>query len=224
MYSRRTVYHFAPTEIPDGSLARDDSGFLGISDALIPEVVLAAYSRGAFPWSSDPKVTWWSPHPRAVFDLATWKPSRTVGQSARRGKWRFSVNENFQGVMTECAASAPNRESTWISDDFIKCYSELHRRGFAHSVEVWEGHELAGGLYGLALGGFFGGESMFHRLPDASKAAFGFLVTRLRERGFVLLDGQVESDHLARLGSVAMPREKYLLALKAAVALPRSFR
>src|SRR6185437_15370099 len=161
------------------------------------DTLMAAYSAGVFPWSSDPVLTWWSPDPRAIFELETWRPHRTVGRSARRAGWRFTVDAAFAEVM--------------------RAYGDLHRRGLAHSVEVWEGDALVGGLYGVALGGFFGGESMFHRRTDASKAAVGHLVERLRVGGFSLLDGQVPTAHLERLGAVTIPRADYLARLRRAL-------
>ncbi len=119
--------------------------------------------------------------------------------------------------MRACAETGGDRPSTWITDDFVRAYGELHRRGLAHSVEVWEGEALVGGLYGVALGGFFGGESMFRRRTDASKAAVGHLVERLRAGGFSLLDAQVPTPHLESLGAVAIPRADYLARLKRAL-------
>jgi leucyl/phenylalanyl-tRNA--protein transferase len=124
--------------------------------------------------------------------------------------------------MRACGEESADRPSTWITDDFLRSYGELHRRGLAHSVEVWEGDVLAGGLYGVALGGFFGGESMFHRRTDASKAAVAYLVERLRAGGFTLLDAQVPTPHLERLGAVNIPRADYLNRLRR--ALGRSAR
>ncbi len=195
----------------------DENGLVAIGGSLDPELVLVAYASGVFPWSSDPVVSWWSPDPRAIFDLATYKPHRSTRQNARRGGWRFSVDEAFERVMRECAAPAPGRESTWISEDFVRTYRTLHARGHAHSIEVWEGDELVGGLYGVTLGGFFGGESMFNRRTDASKAAVMFLVERLRACGFVLCDAQVPTPHLHRLGAVDIPRTEYLERLKRAL-------
>ena len=195
----------------------DESGLVAVGGSLDPELVLVAYCSGVFPWSSDPMITWWSPDPRAVFDLRTWKVHRTVRQNVRRGGWRFTIDVAFERVMRACAEPQPGRESTWISEDFVACYTELHRRGFAHSVEVWEGDELVGGLYGVTLGGFFGGESMFNRRTDASKAAVMHLIERLRAGGFQLCDAQVPNPHLTRLGAIEIPRRLYLERLAAAL-------
>lgn len=201
----------------------DENGLVAIGGSLDPELVLVAYASGVFPWSSDPVISWWSPDPRAVFDLATYKAHRSTRQNVRRGGWRFSVDEAFERVMRECAAPAPGRESTWISEDFVRTYKKLHERGFAHSVEVWEGAEMVGGLYGVTLGGFFGGESMFNRRTDGSKAAVMHLVERLRAGGFVLCDAQVPTPHLQRLGAVEISRAEYLRRLKEALAVDATF-
>jgi leucyl/phenylalanyl-tRNA--protein transferase len=197
----------------------DENGLVAVGGKLDPELVLLAYQSGVFPWSSKPMVTWWSPNPRAIFDLESWQAHRSIGKSARKNGWRFSVDEKFGEVMRACAAPMPGRETTWITKDFVTCYEELHRRGLAHSVEVHEGDELVGGLYGVTLGGFFGGESMFHRKTDASKAATMFLIERLRACGFLLCDAQVPTEHLERLGAVEIPRDDYLARLKKALAV-----
>lgn len=195
----------------------DEDGLVAVGGTLSPGLLLAAYRNGVFPWSSRPVVTWWSPDPRAVFEIETYRPHRSVGRSIRKSEWRFSVDADFAGVMRGCAAPAPGRRSTWITREFVDAYGELHRAGHAHSIEVWEGAALVGGLYGVALGGFFGGESMFHRRTDASKAAIAYLVEVLRGAGFTLLDAQVPTDHLERIGAVCIPRRAYLQRLRRAL-------
>lgn len=197
----------------------DENGLVAVGGSLDPDLVLVAYRSGVFPWSSQPVISWWSPDPRAIFDLDTWKPHRTIRQNVRRGGWTFSVDRAFERVMRACAAPAPGRESTWISEDFVRTYGRLHARGYAHSIEVWEQEELVGGLYGVTLGGFFGGESMFNRRTDASKAAVMHLVERLRACGFVLCDAQVPTPHLARIGAITIPRADYLARLERALAV-----
>jgi leucyl/phenylalanyl-tRNA--protein transferase len=206
--------------LPDPELEADENGLVALGGKLDPELLVRAYSTGIFPWSSDPVVTWWSPEPRAIFDLETWKPHRSVRQSIRHNNWTFAVDRNFEAVMRACAEPTVARPGTWITEDFIGAYLELHRRGVAHSVEVYEGAELVGGLYGVTIGGFFGGESMFHRKTDASKAAVTHLMERLRARGFLLCDAQVPTPHLERLGAICIPRHTYLQRLRAAVQLP----
>ena len=196
-----------------------EEGLVALGGTLDPDTLIAAYRAGVFPWSSDPVLSWWSPDPRAVFDLDGWRPHRTVARSARRAGWRYSIDRDFTGVMRACAEPGPGRPSSWITDDFVRAYHTLHARGLAHSVEVWEGGDLVGGLYGVTLGGFFGGESMFRRRTDASKAAVGYLIQRLRAGGFTLLDAQVPTPHLASLGAIEIPRADYLARLRRALTL-----
>ena len=199
-------------------------GLVAVGGSLEPDVVLRAYRSGIFPWSSDPAITWWSPDPRAIFDLDNYQSHRSVERTVRRRGWRFTVDRDFAGVMRRCAAPTPDRPATWITDEFLESYCELHRRGYSHSVEVYEGEEIVGGLYGVAIGGFFGGESMFHRRTDASKAAVAYLVERLRAGGFTLLDAQMPTPHLSSIGAVNIPRAEYLARLRAALPLPASLR
>lgn len=209
--------------LPDPEREADEHGLVALGGQLEPQLVLAAYRAGIFPWSSDPVLTWWSPSPRAIFDLATFKPHRSVRQSIRQNGWRFSINQNFVAVMMACGEPTEARPETWITDDFVRSYTELHRQGHAHSVEVFEGDRLVGGLYGVTVGGFFGGESMFHRKADASKAAVTFLVEHLRQQKFALCDAQVPTDHLMRLGAQTISRKEYLARLRQAIHLPVSF-
>jgi leucyl/phenylalanyl-tRNA--protein transferase len=212
--------------MPDETEKDDDGwppGLVAVGGSLDADTLTRAYRAGVFPWSSDPEITWWSPDPRAIFDLATYAPSRSLRKSVRRAGWRFAIDEDFEGVMRACAESTEVRPSTWISDEFIAGYTELHRRGHAHSVEVYDGPELVGGLYGVTFGSFFGGESMFHRRTDASKAAVAFLVEHMKERGFELLDAQVPNPHLMSLGAIEIPRSEYLARLELALAKPSKF-
>jgi len=198
-------------------------GLVATGGNLAPETLLRAYRAGVFPWSSDPVLTWWSPDPRAIFDLETYQPSRSLRKAIRRHGWTFSVDRAFAAVMQGCAEATAERPATWITDAFVTSYTELHARGNAHSVEVWEGPELVGGLYGVTIGGFFGGESMFRRRTDASKAAVAHLVEHLRRCGFALLDAQVPTPHLESLGAISIPRTVYLRKLQAALALRVTF-
>ncbi len=214
-------------EIPENAQTGDDaeaadewpSGLVAVGGTLDPDRLLSAYRLGIFPWSSDPVLTWWSPDPRAIFDLSSFHAHRSVARAVRRHGWTFAVDRDFTGVMRQCAAPASDRPGTWITEDFVRSYSELHRRGHAHSIEVYEGDELVGGLYGVTIGGFFGGESMFHRKTDASKAAVAHLVERLRAGGFTLLDAQMPTPHLQRIGAVTIAREQYLTQLRQALAI-----
>lgn len=197
------------------------AGLVAIGGDLSVSRLLLAYRSGLFPWSDDP-ITWWSPDPRAVFELDRFHVPRSLERVLRSGRFRVTLNQAFEAVMVGCAGPAPGRESTWISPGFVQAYTQLHRIGHAHSVECWLGGELAGGIYGVALGGLFAGESMFHRASDASKVALAHLVERLRARGFVLFDIQMATPITRRLGATEISREEYLRRLAQAVVLPCS--
>jgi leucyl/phenylalanyl-tRNA--protein transferase len=190
---------------------------------LHPEVLEQAYRMGVFPWSSEPAVTWWCPDPRAIFELAAFRQSRSLRKRIRQSGWTFHIDRDFEGTIKRCAEPTADRPETWITADFVASYCELHRLGKAHSVEVYEGGEAVGGLYGVSMGGFFGGESMFRRRDDASKAALGHLISHLRDRGFALLDAQVMNPHLANLGAREISRAEFLRRLREALALPVTF-
>jgi leucyl/phenylalanyl-tRNA---protein transferase len=199
----------------------DDMGLVAVGGDLRPERLLLAYRRGVFPWYDEPgPVLWWSPDPRAIFELDGLHVPRRLERTIRSGRFRVSVNLDFAGVIRGCA---DREEGTWITADMIRAYETLHRMGHAHSVEVWCEGELAGGIYGVAIGGFFAGESMFTRRRDASKVALVHLVERLRERGFQLFDIQLLTDHTRRLGAIEISRSQYLARLRETIALPVSF-
>ena len=202
----------------------DENGLVALGGSLEPDLVLLAYREGVFPWSSDPVIWWWSPDPRALFDLATWKAHRSIGQAVRRGNWHFSVDKAFERVMRACAAPAPGRESTWIRRGLHQVVRRAARPRLRPLGRSLGGEELVGGLYGVTLGGFFGGESMFNRRTDASKAAVMHLIERLRASGFVLCDAQVPTPHLERLGAVELPRQEYLARLKQALKVEATFK
>jgi leucyl/phenylalanyl-tRNA--protein transferase len=192
---------------------------LAVGVDFTPGTLLAAYRQGIFPWpQSRTLVPWCSPDPRAIFPLEEpphW--SRSLRRTLRKNPWRISVDEAFADVMRACGETRP--EGTWISEEMIAGYAALHRLGWAHSVEVWEGAELVGGIYGVAIGGSFAGESMFHKRTDASKVAFATLAETLRARGYALFDVQVMNDHLASLGCIEIRRAAYLDRLTRARAL-----
>jgi leucyl/phenylalanyl-tRNA--protein transferase len=200
-----------------------DDGLVALGGALDPDLLEEAYRMGVFPWSSEPAVTWWCPDPRAIFELGSFRPSRSLRKRIRQSGWTFKLDGDFEGTIRQCAEQTTDRPATWSTEDFISAYCELHRRGIAHSVEVYEGRKAIGGLYGVAMGGFFGGESMFHRRSDASKAALAHLVSHLVARGFTLLDAQVMNPHLANLGAKDIPRAEYLQRLGDALALAVAF-
>jgi leucyl/phenylalanyl-tRNA--protein transferase len=211
----------ARLRFPSPRLA-DAEGLVAVGGDLSVPRLLLAYRSGIFPWTVDP-ITWWSPEPRAVFELDGFHVSRSLGRVIRKGVFRPSVDRAFRRVIQCCAAPAPGRRSTWISPEFIEAYTQLYEQGHAHSLECWQGRQLVGGVYGVAVGGFFAGESMFHRVSDASKVALFHLIEHLRQKGFELFDIQMLTSITAQLGGVTIPRAEYLRRLARAVAKTVSF-
>ena len=202
--------------------AAEANGLLAVGGDLSPERLLLAYSSGIFPWFSpgDP-LLWWSPDPRSLLEFPNLHISRSLSKVLRQQRFRVSFNRAFTAVIAACAeARERTGEGTWISPGMRAAYTELHRRGYAHSVECWQGQELVGGLYGLSFGRGFFGESMFHRCTDASKVAFVELARLLAADGFAFLDCQLPTPHLASLGAGEMSRQQYLLRLAAACGTP----
>ena len=206
---------------PDPRRANAD-GLVAIGGDLSVPRLLLAYRSGLFPWTVNP-ITWWSPDPRAIFDLDQFRASRSLAKFMRKQPFEVTTDQAFRRVMEGCAESAPGREQTWVTREFLEAYSRLHDQGHAHSVECWRAGELAGGIYGVSIGGFFAGESMFHRASNASKVALCHLVDRLRARGFALFDIQMVTPATRRLGAREIARSEYLSRLQAAVAMPCSF-
>ena len=200
----------------------DAEGLVAIGGDLSVPRLLLAYRSGIFPWTVDP-ITWWSPEPRGIFELDGFHVSRSLARVIRKGVFRVTRDTAFQRVMQGCAARAPGRRSTWITPEFIEAYTQLHEQGHAHSVECWQGPRLAGGIYGVAIGGLFAGESMFHRVNDASKVALHHLVRHLRGRGFALFDIQMVTPATQPLGAIEIPRREYLQRPSAAVKMKCSF-
>jgi leucyl/phenylalanyl-tRNA--protein transferase len=196
--------------------AANREGLLALGGDLSVPRLLLAYRSGIFPWTDDP-LTWWSPDPRAIFEIDRFEPPRRLQSKLRHHPFTVTMDRDFHGVIQACAEPGPGRESTWISPRFIDAYTELHRQGFAHSVEVWREDILVGGIYGVAIEGFFAGESMFHRATDASKIALCHLMDHLRARQFELFDTQVLSPLTARLGAIEIRRRDYLGRLSAAL-------
>ncbi|GIV95994.1 MAG: leucyl/phenylalanyl-tRNA--protein transferase [Herpetosiphonaceae bacterium] len=185
---------------------------------LNPQILLAAYSQGIFPMADEQGlISWYDPDPRAILPLETFHVPRRLARTVRNGPYEVRIDSAFRQVMEACAAPAPGREQTWITPEMIDTYTALHDLGFAHSVETWLGEELVGGLYGVAIRGLFAGESMFSRRTDASKVALVHLVERLRRGGFMLLDTQFLTGHLARFGAVEIPRHVYKALLARAL-------
>jgi leucyl/phenylalanyl-tRNA---protein transferase len=210
-----------PLRFPSPRLA-DAEGLVAVGGDLSVPRLLLAYRSGIFPWTVDP-ITWWSPEPRAIFELDCFHVSRSLARVVRKGVFRTTIDHAFQRVMEACAAPARGRRSTWISPEFIEAYTRLHQQGHAHSLECWQGRRLVGGIYGVAVGGLFAGESMFHRVSDASKVALFHLIEHLRRQGFRLFDIQMLTPITAQLGGITIPRKEYLHRLAQAVEMPVSF-
>jgi len=207
---------FPNPEFPGGA---DADGLVAVGGDLSPERLLLAYRSGIFPWSDRP-ITWWSPDPRGILELEQFHVSRSLRSVLKKRLFEVSMNRAFEAVMAECAASGPGRRQTWISRGFRRAYAELHRQGWAHSIECWKEGVLVGGVYGVAVGGLFAGESMFYRVDNASKVALAALVAFLRAGGCSLFDLQMITPLTQAMGATAIPRSEYLRRLAAALAQP----
>jgi leucyl/phenylalanyl-tRNA--protein transferase len=199
-------------DFPPPELA-DDRGILAIGGDLSVERLLRAYRMGLFPWYNPGEpILWWTPDPRMVLFPEELKVSKSMRPYFNQQKFQWTLDHDFQGVIEACREIrlGPDGQGTWISDEIVEAYTDLHELGYAHSVEVWEGDELVGGLYGLAIGKIFFGESMFARRSNASKFGFISLVQYLREKGFWLVDCQQETPHLASLGARPIPRATFM--------------
>ena len=193
---------------------------LNASTMIDPDLLLQGYRLGVFPMAmNDDSIEWFSPDPRAVLPLENFHVPHSLRRLARRKPFEITIDKAFSAVIQACA----ERENTWINRDIVDSYTRLHELGHAHSVEAWNENRLAGGLYGVAVGGTFFGESMFHRVTDASKIALVALVEHLRARNFVLLDTQWLTPHLQQFGGIEISRSNYLRLLRRAVDLPRRF-
>jgi leucyl/phenylalanyl-tRNA---protein transferase len=200
----------------------DADGLVAVGGDLRPARLLDAYRHGIFPFfDEDSPILWWSPDPRAIIEMDGLHVSRRLARTIRSGRFEVTLDRDFAGVIRGCARGTG--EGVWITSDMIAAYTELHRLGHAHSVEVWYGGALAGGIYGVATGGLFAGESMFTRVTDASKVALAHLMEHLRQRGFALFDVQYLNAHTASLGAIEIPRREYLARLRAAVRRPATF-
>lgn len=209
---------------PDPATAQDGEppGLVAVGGDLSTDRLLLAYRSGLFPWTVHP-ITWWSPDPRAIIELDRLHISRSLDRVLRRGDYTITRNQAFRAVMEGCAEPAPGRRRTWISPAFLQAYTGLHQAGHAHSVECWLGDRLVGGIYGVAVGGLFAGESMFQRADNASKVALVHLVRHLQATGFVLFDIQMLTRVTAQMGAEEIPRRDYLERLQGAVALTVAF-
>lgn len=217
---------------PDVSeaLTMDAPGLLAAGADLSPERLLAAYQRGIFPWFSEGQpILWWSTDPRMVLKTDQFKVSDSLRKALRRversmhegGRWEVRFDSAFEEVMRACAAPRKDGPGTWISEDIINGYTGLHKRGYAHSSELWLDGELAGGAYGVCIGRMFYGESMFARVTDGSKIALSYLVDFLRSQGVQMIDCQQETAHLASLGAAPISRSAFLAHLSSAIGEPQ---
>ena len=202
---------------------RDPNGLLAAGGDLSADRLVQAYRHGCFPWFAEGQpILWWSPDPRTVLFPSELHISRSLGKLLRQQRYQVTFDQDFAAVIHACAQPRPYADSTWITQAMQDAYLELHRRGHAHSVEVWDQGELVGGLYGLAMGQLFFGESMFSRADNASKFGFARLVEHLENAGFVLIDCQMPTDHLHSLGARAIPRTVFADYLKAHLDRPNT--
>ncbi len=202
-------------------LRASPEGLLAAGGDLEPGTILAAYRHGIFPWpDGSGRVLWWSPDPRALMPLDGFHQSRSLQRLRRRGRLIVTADRACPDVIRACGERA---EGTWITDQMYDAYVRLHALGWVHSIEVWEDAQLVGGVYGVAIGGFYAAESMFHRVNNASKIALAALVERLTARGFTLLDVQFKTEHLATLGVIEIRRATYLHHLREATAISATF-
>ena len=213
----------ADLRFPPVELASPE-GLLAIGGDLRSERLLEAYRHGIFPWYNDGQpILWWSPDPRAVLFPARLHVSHSLHKTIRRGRYRVTLDERFADVMRACAAPRAKNPvgGTWITAQMLEAYTRLHQQGYAHSIETWDGDSLVGGLYGVAIGGAFFGESMFSRATDASKVAFAYGVRQMQRWGFSLIDCQLSTPHLTSLGAESVRRRDYLNYLAAALRAPQ---
>ena len=208
---------------PIAKALKSPNGLLCAGGDLSPERLVDAYSHGIFPWFSDgDPILWWSPDPRMVLYPEELRVSRSLRKTVARGAYETRYDTAFREVMQACAAPRDGQGGTWIVPEMVDAYTRLHERGLAHSVESWLDGELAGGLYGVALGKVFFGESMFTRAPDASKVALVQLVERLKAAGYRVIDCQQATAHLASLGAREIPRKAFAQLVRESIQYPPS--
>ena len=221
--SRRTPAVLGPDPVfpPVEDALREPDGLLAIGGDLSATRLLSAYAQGIFPWyNPDEPILWWCPDPRAILLPSAFHVSRSLARRLRKDDYAVTLNRAFPAVLEACSAPRARGRGTWLGPDMKQAYQDLHERGHAQSIEVWQRGQLAGGLYGVSLGRAFYGESMFSRADDGSKIAMYWLCRQLREWDFELMDCQISSPHLATLGAVELPREEFLGRLRGAVAQP----
>lgn len=208
------------TLFPDVELALSEpDGLLAVGGDLTIERLVTAYQQGIFPWYSEGQpILWWSPDPRMILKPNEIKISRSLGKTIRKQKFTITIDQDFENVIRSCSMprfeKGQSHDETWILDDMISAYINLHQAGYAHSVECWQDDKLVGGLYGIAIGKVFFGESMFSNISDASKTAFVFLSKQLKQWDFKLIDCQVYTSHLESLGAKLIPRKQFIALLQ----------
>lgn len=204
-----------------GDLSPDESGLVGVGGELTVEILLEAYSKGIFPWTGRHPIPWFSPDPRLILEPGALKVSRSLEKRLRNGGFEVRFDTDFRGLMVSCAtASRLGRPGTWITPNMVTAYGELHRKGYAHSVEVYLRGALVGGLYGVAIGRVFFGESMFHTVSDASKVALVTMCRVLERREFEMIDCQQETPHMLSMGARVVSRSEFIERLNRAVEHP----
>ncbi len=215
----------APSRFFPPPTSTTPEGLLCIGGRLSPEWLLDAYGHGIFPWPmwEDEPIAWWSPDPRAIIELDGLHVSRRLQRTIRSGKFQVTCDQDFAGVIRGCATAGDRSGNTWLTPAMIAAYCRMHALGHAHSVEVWQGDQLVGGTYGIAIGGLFAAESMFHLGRDASKVAVAHLVQHLKACGFQLLDVQQWTEHTGSMGAIEISRDEYLRRLAPATELTVSF-
>ena len=216
LHNRGVIAWLAPQQPfpPLDTALAEPNGLLAAGGGLTPERVAGAYRHGIFPWYSEGQpVLWWSPDPRMVLFTAEFRVRRSLAKRVRQGRYEIRLDTAFERVIRACAEPRKGQDGTWITEAMIGTYLALHRRGVAHSVEAWRDGELAGGLYGIALGRVFFGESMFAREPDASKVALVHLMAKLERDGVPIVDCQQETSHLAGFGARPVPRRAFAALL-----------
>ncbi len=209
---------------PDPSQACEE-GIVAYGGDLSVNRIMRGYSQGIFPWfNEDDPILWWSPNPRFVLKIDDLKISKSLKKTINKNIFEIKYNTNFREVIHQCAkAKRPDQEGTWITNEMIEAYCEIHQAGFAHSFETYFEEQLVGGGYGVVIGDIFCGESMFALKSDASKVAFVALVNRLKNNGFRLIDSQIHTDYLASFGAKDIPRDEYLIMVKEALNNPKDF-
>ncbi len=206
-----TVYYLGDEPFFPPAEYSDPDGILAVGGDLSPERLIEAYTHGIFPWySSETPIIWWSPDPRFVIYPGAVKVSKSMKQILRRKTFEIRFDTSFREVITACSGKRRHEKGTWITAEMIEAYVQMHKLGYAHSIEAWRDGRLMGGLYGISLGGMFFGESMFSRESNASKAAFIVLADNLLRLGFDLIDSQVHTDHMESLGAIEMDRTDFL--------------